>query len=236
MTTTTNKEVAKGFQWAVPKELGIPPDLLRLRLDFFHQSCVMTSFESDSIVQTKLVDASDVAHALASDLSFGTGLLPDDTLWWQTTRRGPIYAIYERPGVHRLTLQLSMKEPPKRFNVPLPGFIFLCSPEQAPYVYAVTKKPTKKSDLVYKAPLLNIFQDGRSCAGTNKYPARVEEIIHSFFISFFTLEGERQGRSKKFPKEIFDLWKELDGKNNFPIADLVQMCTVNDLMNIGVSK
>ncbi len=35
MTGTTNK--APAFKWAVPKELGIPADPLRLRLDFHHQ-------------------------------------------------------------------------------------------------------------------------------------------------------------------------------------------------------
>jgi len=81
MTETTNKAPAKppAFSWAVPKELGIPADPLRLRLDFHHQSTVMTYFQGD-IVTTKQIDAMDVAHALASDLSFGSGLLPPDTL------------------------------------------------------------------------------------------------------------------------------------------------------------
>ena len=83
MTGTTNKPPA--FSWAVPKELGIPADPLRLRLDFHHQSTVMTYFQSDTLTVTKQVDAMDVAHALASDLSFGSVLLPPDTLWWQNT-------------------------------------------------------------------------------------------------------------------------------------------------------
>ncbi|KKK84063.1 hypothetical protein LCGC14_2787100, partial [marine sediment metagenome] len=66
------------FSWAIPKELGIPADPLRLRLDFFHQATVMTIFQENTTI-TKPVDAMDVAHALASDLSFGTGLLPPDT-------------------------------------------------------------------------------------------------------------------------------------------------------------
>jgi len=64
MTETTNK--APVFSWAVPKELGIPADPLRLRLDFHHQSTVMTYFQSDTITVTNQVDAMDVAHALAA--------------------------------------------------------------------------------------------------------------------------------------------------------------------------
>ena len=55
------KDNTPAFSWAVPKELGIPPDSLRLRLDFFHQSTVMTSFTGDTVVTTQ-VDAMDVAH------------------------------------------------------------------------------------------------------------------------------------------------------------------------------
>ena len=71
MTEPNSKSPA--FSWAVPKELGIPADPLRLRLDFHHQSTVMTYFQSDTLTVTKQVDAMDVAHALASDLSFGSG-------------------------------------------------------------------------------------------------------------------------------------------------------------------
>ena len=118
MTETTNK--APVFSWAVPKELGIPADPLRLRLDFHHQSTVMTYFQSDTLTVTKQVDAMDVAHALASDLSFGSGLLPPDTLWWQNTRGGPVFALYVEPKIWKLALQEDIKKPPQRFTIPLP--------------------------------------------------------------------------------------------------------------------
>ncbi|GAI37438.1 unnamed protein product, partial [marine sediment metagenome] len=43
------------LNWVVPKELGIPADSLRLRLDFYHQATTITFFQ-DEIVVTKLVD------------------------------------------------------------------------------------------------------------------------------------------------------------------------------------
>src|SRR4030065_2290379 len=84
------------FSWAVPEELGIPPDPLRLRLDFHHQAVTMTYFDGD-VVDTKLVSAMAVAHALASEMSFGTGLLPDNTMWWSNTPQGPVVAVYADP-------------------------------------------------------------------------------------------------------------------------------------------
>ena len=75
MKMTTIEGEKPSFKLAVPDELGIPPDPLRLRLDFHHQATVMTYFKGDACVTT-MVDAMDVAMALSSELSFGTGLLP----------------------------------------------------------------------------------------------------------------------------------------------------------------
>lgn len=227
---TTNKTPA--FIWAVPKELGIPADPLRLRLDFHHQSTVLTYFQGD-IVTTKQVDAMDVAHALASDLSFGSGLLPPDTLWWLNTRGGPVFALYVAPKVWKLALQESINKPPRRFTIPLPGFIFLCTPGQPPWVVAVKKRPTKESDIVYHAPLLNVFRNGRSCPGSHSYPTRVADMVQSFFISFFSATADLQGRSKKYPKNVIELWKSLEGKSKYPLEDLNEFGKVGDLMRFG---
>jgi len=230
---TETKASSPAFSWAVPKELGIPPDPLRLRLDFFHQSTVMTYFSGDKAVTTQ-VDAMDVAHALASNLAFGTGLLPPGTLWWENTKGGPLFAIYVEPKVRKLALQREAGQPPLRFEIPLPGFIFLCSQGRPPWLYAVTKKPTKETNLVYKAPLCNIHQNGRSCQGSHKYPTRVADIVESFFISFFSPTGDMNNRSKAFPNNLVGLWKSLDKKKKFPIGDLVQHGTIKDLMNMEI--
>lgn len=223
------------YKWQVPDELGIPCDTLRLRLDFFHQSCTMTVYEGE-IVEAKPVDALDIAHALASELSFGTGILPENTLWWQNTRGGPVTAIYDPPKIRTLTLQTSAKKKPQRFTVPLPGFIFLCMPGQPPWVYAVRSRPTKDTDIVYRAPLANIFANGRSCPGTQKYPERVADVIETFFISFFSETADLGERSVKFPKNIIGLWRFLDHMKTFPIDDLVSHGTMLDLMTMLVSQ
>ena len=219
------------FCWAVPKELGIPPDPLRLRLDFHHQATVMTIFMEDETV-VKPVDAMDVAYALAGDLSFGTGLLPPDTLWWKNTRRGPMFALYVEPKIRTVTLQRDMSSKPKRFTIPLPGLVFVCMPGIPPWVYSVKSRPTKEKNFVYKAPLANLFADGRSCPGSHQFPTRIADIVESFFISFFSATADLQGRSVKFPRNVIDLWKFLDGKRSFPYKDLVKWGSIADLMSI----
>lgn len=220
---------APGFRWAVPESLQIPADPLICRLDFHHQATVMTLFDGD-MVDTKVVSALDVAHALASDLSFGSGLLPSNTLWWNNTRRGPIFALYVEPKIRKFALLVDANKPPRRFTLPMPGFIFLCTPGQAPWVFAVKKRPTKETDVVYRSPLCNIHENGRSCAGTHRYPNRVADMVNSFFTSFYTATADLRNRSLMFPNNVVSLWEHLDKKKRFPMADLVKHGTVRDLM------
>ena len=177
----------------------------------------------------------DVAHALATELSFSTGLLPRGTIWWQNTREGPLFALYVEPQVRKLALEKTAGKPPHRFTIPLPGFIFLCSPGHPPWVYAVKKKPTKETDIVYKAPLCNIFENGLTCPGNHRYPTRVADIVQSFFMSFFTTTANLKDRSLSFPNNIVRLWESLDKKHKFPMQDLVKHGTVKDLMNMESS-
>ncbi|MCK4265910.1 MAG: hypothetical protein KAX31_01420 [Thermoplasmata archaeon] len=193
----------------------------------------MTYFEGETVT-SKEVDAMDIAHSLAAELSFGSGLLPDRALWWLNTRSGPVVAIYVEPQVRQVALQEDISKPPRRFKIPLPGLIFLCRPGSPPWVYAVKRKPTKETDIVYKAPLANIFANGRNCPGTHKFPARVGDVVQSFFISFFTATADLRNRSVKFPGNVIHLWEFLDGKKKYPMDDLVRHGTIFDLLNMGM--
>ncbi|KKN37271.1 hypothetical protein LCGC14_0765090 [marine sediment metagenome] len=217
------------FNWAVPDELGVPSDKLRARVDFYHQAVVLNLYDEE-ITTTRLVSAMDVAHALSNDLAFGTGLLPPGTIWWRNTRAGPVYAIYVEPKIWRVALQTSINKAARRFNLPLPGLIFLATPGREPWVYAVKKKPTKDTDGVYHAPLCNLHPNGRSCAGDHRYPTRSADIVHSFFTSFFTASANLSSRSVKYPRNIVQLWEFLDNKKRFPTGDLVPLGTIKDLL------
>lgn len=219
------------MQWAVPEELGVPPDELRLRIDFHHQAVVMTSFEGET-ASSKVVSALDIAHCLAGELSFHSGLLPEGTLWWRNTKSGPVVALYAEPKIRKLALQEDIDKPALRFEVPLPGLLFLCRPATPPWVYAVKRKPRKETDIVYHAPLANLFNNGRSCAGTHRYPVNVKDIEKSFFISFFTATADLKNRSKMFPGNIIHLWEFLNGKKRYPKDDLIQLATIRDLMEM----
>ena len=60
--------------------------------------------------------------------------------------------------------------------------------------------------------------------GREKVNSKVWPIAHSC--------GDTRGRSKKYPTELYKLWKELDGKEENPLEDLVEHCTVADAMEV----
>lgn len=225
MTRTNENKVT----WCVPKELGIPADPLRLRLDFHYQALVMTDFEGD-VMNTRMVSAMDVANALTNQLGVGTGLLPDNCLWWRNTRSGPVYALYVEPHIRKVALQTDINKPAKRFTIPLPGLIFLCIPGRPPWIYAVKKKPVSDIDMVYAAPLLNVYANGSTCPGTQVYPDKIPQIIEDFFLSFFSNAADFKGRSVKHPNSVVDLWEELNHKQDYPLSDLVEHGHIRDLL------
>ncbi len=232
MTTQTEetKVEQNGFQWVMPEGLDVPPDPLKLRLDF-HESVVTLTTFGDPVSTTRVVSAMDVAHALSRELEVSSGLLPQRALWWTNTPDGPVVALWREPQVSKVALQERYDVPATRFTIPLPGLIFLCKPGVAPWVYAAKKRPTTGTETVYVAPLFNVFEDGRSCPGTHKYPTDVAEQPDSFMLAFFS-PGEYRQSSKKHPKSLKALWKSIDGKKSYPVRDLIEHGTVKDLMTM----
>jgi len=226
-------QASQPFSWAVPEQLEVPPDPLKLRLDFHNHAVVQYLFDGD-VCATKVVSAMDVAQALSRELPSNTGLLPKNTLWWGNTPEGPIFALWEEPKVWKLALQDEALKAPRRFECPMPGLVFLCSLGKAPWVFAMKRRPTKQSDIVYEAPLCNIFKNGRVCPGNHKFPLDVGKIPDSFFRSFFSSTADLRDRSVMFPENVAHLWEFLDKKKKYPMDDLVKMGTVKDLLNLDV--
>jgi len=219
----------KAYQWALPESLDVPADKLEVRLDFYGDSVMLYSLDK-GVIRTKLVSARDITMALLSEVPFSSGLLPQDALWWKQGKEGAEVALWRSPRVWSAALQLEPFKPARRFRLPMPGLIFLCSPGRAPRVFAAKKRPRDAHQVIYHAPLFNVFGDGRTCAGTHKFPVNISEIPESFFASFFTKEAIYGGRSKKYPKDLLLLWEELDGQKRYPLGDLVPAGKVEDIM------
>lgn len=219
------------MEFKLPKNVKVEKDELRLRLDFYRESVVLTEVLNNG-QSVRVVSALDVAQALAREMAFNSGILPDNTLWWSNQSGGPVTAIWDGPKTRVLALQSDPGKPPKRFRVPLPGLIFLCRPTKPPAVFAVKRKPVSGRDIVYHAPLANLFSNGMSCPGSHRYPARLNDMVESFFASFFSATADLRGRSVKYTHNVLDAWKWLDGKKDYPLGDLVEFGTVKDLMEM----
>jgi len=73
------------------------------------------------IVTTKMVRAQDVALALLRDIPLGSGLLPENTLWWQHRQDGaPVVALWRSPRVWPVALQLEPFKPRGVSSYPCP--------------------------------------------------------------------------------------------------------------------
>ena len=217
------------YQWALPESLDVPPDELQVRLDFYGDSVMLYSLDK-GVIKTRMVSARDVTLALLSEVPLSSRLLPREALWWKQGREGAEVALWRSPRVWPVALQLEAFKPPRRFRLPMPGLIFLCSPGRPPSVFAAKKRPSSTHQVIYHAPLFNVFHDGRTCAGTHKFPVNIDEIPESFFTSFFTREAIYGGRSKKYPQDLLKLWEELDGKTRYPLDDLVAAGKVEDIL------
>jgi hypothetical protein len=216
---------------ALPGSLKIPPEELEIRIDIFSDSIMMQRFARGSGAYRR-ISANDLAHAITRDLSYSSGLLPQNTLWWSNGRDGTVTALWVPPGVRRLALQPPSMEAPERFTIPLPGLVFLCTPGQPPRVYAARKRPVKLDEMLYRAPLANVYKDGSTCPGNHKYPVRVTDIPDDFFRSFFSAGADLRNRSKAHPDNIIEMWRELNKLNvqEYAIDDLVEHGTVKEVM------
>ena len=219
----------QGYQWALPEGLEVPPDELKARLDFYQDTTVLYLVDN-GVITTRVISARDVALALLREVPLSSGLLPQGALWWRQGKDGAEVALWRSPRIWSVALVTEPLKPPRRFRLPMPGLIFVCSPGTPPRVYAAKRRPKRADDILYHAPLFNLFHDGRTCPGTHRFPADIREIPESFFQSFFSMEASHHGRSKKYPDNLLKLWEELDGKKRYPLGDLVPLGKLEDIM------
>jgi hypothetical protein len=226
------QELAKeptAYQWALPDSIDVPPDELKVRLDFYGQSVVMYGIDK-GIITAKMVSAQDVALALLRDIPLGSGVLPENALWWYHRQDGaPEVALWRRPQVWPVALQLEPFKPPRRFRLPMPGLIFVCRPGSPPKVVAVKRRPTNPDEPIFRAPLYNVFPDGNTCPGSHGYSDDISKIPEEFFTAFFTqsLGGEL---SRRYGHDLTRLWESLDGKKQYPLRDLMPCGKVANLL------
>lgn len=207
-----------------------------LRLDFYAESIVRTTCDAGRPVAYDEVLPDDVAHALAG-LSFSTGCLPRDTLFYQGGGDCRI-GIYLPPTVRALWLD-GEKMP---LHAPLPPLIFVGQGDGY-HIYALANwEWPSTATALYRAPFPNVHADGAICRGSVEFPACGAATIHYaaglFFESKFNKDLAND-KSQRYPRDVVELWRVLaphppaglGGSEEYPLGDLVAMgMTVGDLV------
>ena len=214
---------------ALPEPPQPKEDRLLASIDFYEESIILTNRHNDRVI-TRPIQAQALVETLSRQATFNTGLLSSQTLWVSHRHQATETALWQPPRVRKITIFTNPQLPPLTMNLPLPGLVFLCSPQRAPTIFAARRRPKELSERLYHAPLFNIFGSGASCPGSHHYPQDVRQIPNSFFEAHFSSEGDSNNRSVKHPNNLFHLWQEINNTRTYPKADLIPAITVEDLM------
>ena len=226
---------ANATEWSLPGPADAPQDDLKVQLEVYGETILLRGFGDDSN-WVRTVSADEIANVFTQHLGFSSGLLPQEALWWNQGETGQVVALWRPPQVWPVALQREAFKPPARLRLPMPGLVFVCSPGRAPWVYAAHSRPDDAEQQLFRAPAFNVFSDGRVCPGSHRFPEEVGLIPESFFQSFFSLTGDSKNRSKKHPDNLQALWEEVDGKDDYPVDDLVLQCTVAHAMAVSEGR
>ena len=158
-------------QWSLPGPADIPRDDLQMQMEVYKETILLRGFDGDS-TWVRTVSADEIANALTRHLGFSSGLLPEDSLWWNQGETGHSVALWRPPQVWPVALQREAFKPPARLRLPMPGLVFVCSPGRAPWVYATLKRPTDPSSSSSASPPSTSSVTGGSAPEATGFPRR----------------------------------------------------------------
>ena len=219
------------INWVSPSGMPVPDDTLLMQMDVYEESILLRGFDKDAN-WVRMVSADELTAVFTQHLGFSSGLLPRDTLWWKQTDTGFVVALWREPQVWPVALQETAFQAPTRLKLPMPGLVFICAPQRSPWVFAAKERPEHPDQELFCSPTFNTFDDGRVCPGTHQFPGEVGLIPESFFQSYFSLTGDTLNRSQKHPENLLELWKEINGQEEYPVDDLVATITVDTAMDL----
>ncbi len=184
--------------------------------------------EGDTLTEYA-VDPAQVAVALASKVTFDTGLLSGDTFLTRT--EGVKKTVVDYRKAQKTGIYLDGSDTALR--VPLPALLMLRttnenrSPNYA--VYAVKKRPTSLDATLFHAPLPNVFNSANICWGSVQRVSDEALSSASLAEDWAMLLGSPfgdhacSGKSKSHKQDIRKKLIEMDkkGSRRYPTSDLI---------------
>ena len=108
-------------QWSLLGPADAPRDDLKLQLEVYGETILLRGFENDS-AWVRTVSADEIANVFTQHLGSSSGLLPEETLWWNQGETGQVVALWRPPQVWPVALQREAFKPPARLRLPMPGW------------------------------------------------------------------------------------------------------------------
>ena len=171
----------------------------------------------ETAVTSYPVSALDVAAA-CTKLTAASGFLPANTLFWRQNGRVAALGIYV--PARRWTVQT----PAATRQIPLPPLVF-AGEGRSYLIFAVKRRPQDGQAQLYHAPCPNVGENGRICAGNTPFPVCSEQTIDSALTLFMTgsyfNNHQAAYKCRAFPDDVRQLWAQLEGKDRFPLGQLV---------------
>lgn len=184
------------------------------RLDFYSWDVILTKWEG-GMETSQPISMEDLA-AVFSGLTAYSGTLPRNTVFWRQVGSVIQIGIYIPPAKYNLSWD------GERYNLPMPGF-FLIGADKEYHLYAVKEYPTEETPLYYP-PTPNIYPNSSICQGNVAFPACSAATIEAAWQLFIKSDFSphlANGRCESYPESVGELWLALDGKDDFPLDELV---------------
>ena len=199
-----------------------------LSLDFYSYGVMLRKCEGDAITEYP-VDPAQVAVALATKVSFDTGLLSGDTLLIRTEGVKKTVVEYrkgQKTGVYLEGSEIALR-------VPLPPLVMIRTTTEDRHpnysVYAVRRKPKSLDVELFHAPLPNVFNSASICWGTVQRVSdtalsgvSLAEDWHQLLGSPFgdhACSGKSKSHRSDIRKKLIEL--EQQGARRYPTSDLI---------------
>lgn len=147
---------------------------MTIQLELKDYGIIVKQTDPSGIVRSKIVDAHDVARALADKVRIDTGILPRNTRFFSRTTRG--FDVFVELPEH--TRRIEYSHITEEFIVPMPYtcFIMRCTEDDNEirisevFLFVLHGPILSTSTMLYRFPFGNVFSGGSVCMGSVPYP------------------------------------------------------------------
>jgi PRTRC genetic system protein B len=184
---------------------------------FTDQGHFLVKLKKDGGCMVKNVREADVTAAFTHS-SKDSGWLPKGIVRVGNTARGPWFVYVEKPEKRKIKL-----EKIGEITIPVPMIIFIGANGRY-RIFAAAESTFSPDGLLYLAPFPNVDSNGSICWGNNEQPKsnpiKAPAAMDLFFRAPFSSHWGN-GKSKTHSADIRELLQTLDGKDQYPVKDLV---------------